>query len=96
MFRDMDVDKGGTIDFGEFKDWYENNTDGEILKRVKGAMGNDKKSMKRRQPNCGANIANARASPFPTPLPSRPRIGFAPHSTTAPQGGAQHYVAAWR
>jgi calcium-binding protein CML len=49
MFRDMDVDKGGTIDFGEFKDWYENNTDGEILKRVKGAMGNDKKSMKRRQ-----------------------------------------------
>jgi Ca2+-binding EF-hand superfamily protein/CRP-like cAMP-binding protein len=49
MFRDIDADNGGTIDFDEFKDWYENNTDAAILKRVKGAMGNDKKSQQRRQ-----------------------------------------------
>lgn len=38
MFADIDTDKGGTIDFGEFTIWYEENTDGEILKRVKGAV----------------------------------------------------------
>jgi Ca2+-binding EF-hand superfamily protein len=48
MFRSMDVDNSGTIDYGEFRDWYQNHTDGSILKgRIKGAVGNDKKSLKK-------------------------------------------------
>jgi calmodulin len=49
MFKVMDLDKSGTIEFEEFLSWYEQNTDGEMLKRVKGVMGNDKKSVRTRQ-----------------------------------------------
>ena len=49
MFKVMDLDKSGTIEFDEFVSWYEDNTDGEMLKRVKGVIGNDKKSVRQRQ-----------------------------------------------
>ena len=49
MFKLMDIDQSGSIEFKEFVQWYEDTTDGEMLKRVKGIMGNDKKSVRQRK-----------------------------------------------
>ena len=49
MFKVMDVDRSGTIEFKEFVSWYQDTTDGEMLKRVKGLVGNDKKSARQRK-----------------------------------------------
>jgi Ca2+-binding EF-hand superfamily protein len=49
MFKVMDLDRSETIEFDEFLAWYEDNTDGEMLKRVKGIVGNDRKTVRQRK-----------------------------------------------